>query len=231
MRRHAEEIDELNQQRQRITFSENVDQNRIDGILAAIARLESEQKALQATIPDGWEDARARFNELAKAEKMARLKYRQNADDSYAVVVMLREMISQSDELLALQGRIEPLLQAIEAQPADVALDAIEELEDEIDKLTETHRVTSRLSRARRALRGDSPDRAKAIEQVMQAAELLQSNIAWRDRADELASELREYDEAISTNIGMRMQKRLTPEQAESIASCLAVHRDVSLHF
>jgi hypothetical protein len=29
----------------------------------------------------------------------------------------------------------------------------------------------------------------------------------------------------------MRMQERLTSDQAESIASCLAVHKDLSLYF
>jgi hypothetical protein len=29
----------------------------------------------------------------------------------------------------------------------------------------------------------------------------------------------------------MRMQERLTSDQAESIASCLAIHKDLTLHF
>ena len=31
--------------------------------------------------------------------------------------------------------------------------------------------------------------------------------------------------------IGMRMQERLSGDQAESIADCLAVHKDLTLHF
>ena len=65
----------------------------------------------------------------------------------------------------------------------------------------------------------------------MAAAEILESEIQWRQRAVQLANELRAYDQAIASTLGMRMQQRLTTDQAESIASCLAVHRDVSLHF
>ena len=65
----------------------------------------------------------------------------------------------------------------------------------------------------------------------MAAAAILESEIQWRQRAVQLANELRAYDQAIASTLGMRMQQRLTTDQAESIASCLAVHKDVSLHF
>ena len=60
----------------------------------------------------------------------------------------------------------------------------------------------------------------------------MRTEIEWRQRAsDELASELEQYNQAIASTIGMRMQERLTSEQAESIANCLAVHKDLSLYF
>ena len=91
--------------------------------------------------------------------------------------------------------------------------------------------ISSKLSRAKRALRGNNPDQDKALDNLMQAAEILQSEIDWRQRAGDLATELAEYDAAIANTIGMRMQQRLTGDQAESIATCLAVHKDLTLHF
>jgi hypothetical protein len=71
-----------------------------------------------------------------------------------------------------------------------------------------------------------------AIDQVMLATQIMQSEIEWHQRAaDALADDLEEYNRAIADTIGMRLQERLTSEQAESIASCLAVHKDLSLHF
>jgi hypothetical protein len=43
--------------------------------------------------------------------------------------------------------------------------------------------------------------------------------------------ELQAYEQSISHTIGMRLQERLTDDQAESISSCLAVHKDISLYF
>ena len=224
-------IDDLEQQRLRIKFSDTVDQQRIDEILANSAKLEGEQRVLLASIPDSWDAARAEFKTLASTLKKARLKYRQNADDSYAIVVTIQELISQTDALAALQVQVDPLIEQIRQLPADEGLNALKAFVIEIDMLTETHRITSKLSRAKRALRGNSPDREQAVANIMAAAEILKSEIKWRQGATQLANELQAYDQAIANTVGMRMQERLSNDQAESIASCLAVHRDVSLHF
>ena len=109
---------------------------------------------------------------------------------------------------------------------------AIKMLGADLDNLTEMHRVKSKLSKSRKALRGDNPDREKALSLVTQALEQMKVEIKWHRRADsELTAELEVYDQAIARTIGMRMQERLTQEQAESIASCLAVHKDLTLHF
>jgi len=231
IRRLAADIDELEQQRQRIVFSGEVDQARIDQILARIATLEDEQKTLQASIPESWEDARAEFNALTKAEKTARRKYRQNSDDSYAVIVTLRKMIAQTDKLANLQEPMAQLSDLVRDKSAEEGLDAVDALTDQIDLLAETHPITSKLSRAKRALRGNSPDKDKALAQIQQAQEVLQSEISWRQLSTSLAQDLAEYDQAIAKTIGIRMQQRLTTTQAESIASCLSVHKDLSLNF
>jgi tripartite ATP-independent transporter DctM subunit len=230
-RKITADIDELEQQRQRLKFADVVDQQKIDAILAIIASLETDQKTLLANIPDSWEAARKEFKTLASAEKRARRKYRQNADDSYVIVVTVQQMISQTDALKEIQTQIDPLIEQVRELPADAGLAAVKAYQIEVDKLTETHRVTENLSRAKRALRGNTPDQEQAVANIMVAAEVLQSEIEWRQRATELGNDLGDYDQSIASTIGMRMQQRLTRDQAESIASCLAVHRDVSLHF
>ena len=43
--------------------------------------------------------------------------------------------------------------------------------------------------------------------------------------------ELEKYNSVIKDNIGLRLQSRLTKEQAKMVASCNAVPRDISLNF
>jgi TRAP-type mannitol/chloroaromatic compound transport system permease large subunit/predicted nucleic acid-binding Zn-ribbon protein len=232
MRKLKREIEELQQQRQRANLADNVDQQRIEKLLGKIAALESEIESLEKSIPASWTEARAKFEALAKAESSARRKYRQNADDSYGMIVTMRQILSETDALVALQDRFDPLLDLVQQQaPAD-GLEAVKALSNDIDLLTETHRINAKLSRAKRALRGNTPDKEKAVAEIMLAAEILQTEIEWHQRAsDELANDLAQYEQAIASTIGMRMQERLTSDQAESIASCLAVHKDLSLHF
>ena len=232
MRKLKREIDELQQQRQRANSADNVDEQRIEKLLGEIAALESEIKSLEKGIPASWTEARAKFEALAKAENSARRKYRQNADDSYGMIVTMRQILSETDALVALQNRFDPLLDLVQQQPPAEGLEAVKALGNEIDLLTETHRINAKLSRAKRALRGNTPDKEKAVAEIMLAAEITQTEIEWHQRAsDELANDLEQYEQAIASTIGMRMQERLTSEQAESIASCLAVHKDLSLHF
>jgi len=232
VRKLKKEIEELEQDRQRASFEQPVDDKLIERINARIKGLEAESEALLASIPDNWEQQRAEFKKLAGAETRARRQYRQNVDDSYGMIVTMLRMVSETDQLQALQSEFEPLMELIRAQPPEDGLEAVKALELEIDKLTETHRIKSKLSRAKRALRGSTPDKDKAVGEVMLAAEIIQTEIEWHQRArDELAADLEEYNQAIASTIGMRMQERLTSDQAESIATCLAVHKDLTLHF
>jgi tripartite ATP-independent transporter DctM subunit len=232
VRKLERQIEDLNEDRQRIAFNEPVDEKRIEEILARIDELKTQSEALTASIPDNWEAARAEFETLAKAETRARRQYRQTVDDSYGMIATMRKMIGETDQLVGLQGEFEPLLELVRTQSPEPGLEAIKLLEIEIDKLTETHRIKSKLSRAKRALRGTTPDKEKALDQINQAIEVMQGEIEWHQRArDELGADLETFDQAIASTIGMRMQERLTSDQAESIASCLAIHKDLTLHF
>ena len=42
---------------------------------------------------------------------------------------------------------------------------------------------------------------------------------------------LEKYNSVIKHNIGLRLQSRLTKEQAKFVASCNSIHRDISLNF
>ena len=67
---------------------------------------------------------------------------------------------------------------------------------------------------------------------LAEAQELYTDDVTWRKRAQsELQPALTEYNDAIKSSIGARLQKRFTTDQAHAIASCQSVHRDISLNF
>ena len=61
---------------------------------------------------------------------------------------------------------------------------------------------------------------------------MFDQEVKWRKSAAEnLMPEIKKYNSVINNNIGLRLQSRLTKEQAKMVASCNAVHRDISLNF
>ena len=117
-------------------------------------------------------------------------------------------------------------------QSAEDAMETIKALKAELDLLPEAQDIASKVNRARRALRGDNPDQQKAAQHVQEALEVLQTEVSWRQQASEtILADLKSYESLIATNIGMRQQSRLTETQAEFIASCKSVHKDLSLFF
>jgi len=223
---------DLDEALQEIELEGDSTEYRINSIRDKIKSIEEQRASIEQQIPDNWQQARNQFNELASAEKKARLKYRRNADESYESIKTLLKMLSEHNSLRELQPRLPPLRTVIQNATPEEAMATIKALAEEFDLLTNASPVKSKLSKARRALRGNSPDQEKAIAQLEVAMQKLDSEIAWRGRAaNELMPELEAYDSAIRHTIGMRLQERLTGDQAESIASCLAVHKDLSLYF
>jgi len=232
MRRIGKRIALLEQDKQRLRFDETSSELDVEKIDNIIAQLAIEHDELAAQIPGNWEAENSEFDALAKAAKRARQVYRLNVDESYETVVTMQKMLSENKQLERLVAKIEPLIDTINTSGAKAASEAIKTIEGEVDQLTETHRIKSKLSKARRALRGNNPKPDKANAWVREALEQLRSEINWHSRgAEELSAKLKAFDTTIAKTIGMRMQDRLSPEQAESIASCLAVHKDLSLHF
>ncbi len=186
----------------------------------------------EARVPDGWDEARKGYLAVAGAEKKARAVYRRDVDSAYEPIAELREIIAQAEALAALRERLEGLGAVVANDPADRAIDAIKSAGKALSALDGAGAISSKLSKARRALKGDNPDREKAAALLVEGLDLYAAEVAWRLRAaSELAAGLETYDTAIQDSIGLRLQERLTSDQASKIAGCQSLHRDISLDF
>ena len=219
LRKLRTRLEALERDRSRLAHDETADGAALDAVeraraaveaeMAAVERaraaVEAEMAAIEDSIPAGWEAARARYVALSDRQRKARREYRQSVDEAYRTV---------ADD------------------PPEQAMETIKAAERELGKVAGSSRVKGRLSKARRALRGGSPDPEKAAGFLAEARERYAEEVAWRTRAaQELLPGLATYDDAIRHSIGLRVQERLTQEQAKLIAECQSVHRDVSLHF
>ncbi len=225
-------IEELQQDMMRISRSDNPDRNTLDRITAEIEKAEAAITDLQIQIPESWAESNKRYTELDKAEKKARRDYRNNVDQAYEPIADLRGVLDSAKELAGLEQQLTALETAIVNDPAEDAMALIKESENDLGTIAGTSGIKSKLSRARRALRGKDPEPEKAIQDLRDGIQIFTAEVDWRTRAaNEMAPALASYDDAIKQSIGLRLQRRMPPEQIKAVASCQSVHRDFSLQF
>jgi tripartite ATP-independent transporter DctM subunit len=187
---------------------------------------------LKNNLPSQWSDSKQKFDQLFDLANRASRNYRRNADESYEVIQIMQKMIIEHESLRANLPNLKLLITVIEKQPALQAIEQIKRYTTQLADFTNVSSVQTMLSKARRILKKNASDTEKSTDKVRLAIKEMTSEIEWRKQAEErLMPELAIYNEAIRMTVGMRLQQRLTPDQAISIASCLAVHRDISLHF
>jgi hypothetical protein len=225
-------VDELKQDGARASQSVSPDKDDLIRIEAEIKKAEASITNLQNQIPESWTEARKRYVELEKAEKKARRNYRNNVDQAYETILELQKVIDGADELVGLEQQLTALETVIVNEPAKVAMDRIKQSERALGKVAGTSPIKSKLSKARRAIRGKKPKPEKAIWFLREGLKLYAAEVDWRRRAAvEIAPALAAYDNAIKDSIGLRLQRRLTPDQVKEVASCQSIHRDNSLQF
>ena len=232
LRKLEKRLERLERDRSRLSRDETateVDRERVE---RALEEVQGEMAAIAASIPATWEGARARYVELQNAQKKTRRQYRQSVDEAYQTVADLRALAADADALRAFEPTLAGLDAVVANELPEQAMETIKAAERELGKVAGSSGIRGRLSKARRALRGNSPKPEKAAGFLAEARERYAEEVEWRTRAaQELAPGLAAYDDAIRHSIGLRVQDRLTQEQARLVAECQSVHRDVSLHF
>lgn len=204
----------------------------IENQKAVIEELQTRHDLLQKNMPGQWTDSKEKFDQLVDQTNRASRKYRNNVDESYEVILVMEKMISETQSLKDKAIELEALITTIENQSAEKAREEIKLNANQLGDFTGISSAQSKLSKARRILKKNASDIEKSVEKVNLAIQEIKSEIKWRERAEkELLPVLAVYNNAIRLTIGMRLQERLTNDQAESIASCLSVHKDISLHF
>jgi len=226
------ELVDLKKSQRTLARGGDADKAELDSVTTRMAELEELKKQTLTKKPVGWDQAHKRYAGLEKAEDTARRKYRRTVDDAYEPIAKLTQIVGEADALQALESKISSLGPIIANDPPHDAMEKIKQISSEFSAIKDTNSIKSRLSKARRALKGDSPDREKAAKELAKALDIFAKDVAWRETAKvKLLPDLAKYDAAIKETIGLRLQERLTKDQAKNVASCLSNHRDISLSF
>ncbi len=221
----AEDVEDRMRRLERDGAGASAQRSRLEEIRREIA-------ALEASLPEEWEEARKTYLALAKAADRARRLYRRTVDDAYEPVSEALGIVGGAEALAAIGDELAALRTVIGSMPSAEAAERFKAAERSFEGIEGTSSVKSRFSRARRALARRTPDEKRAARELADGLERYAAEVEWRRRAAaELQPGLSSYETAIRDTIGLRSQPRLNSDAAAEIASCLSVHRDISLNF
>ncbi len=232
IRRHEEIIKSDETELRRVRGDDEDAAERRTRLEASIATEKAAIEVLRTRIPGDWKDTQAAFAKLLGADKSARLSYRRNVDDAYKPVAELRAVLNSTDELAALQGQMDNLVQLAAAGDNAATEEAVRSAASAFGAVAGTGDITQALRNVATQIRRNPTDQPELRKLVDNARQAYVDELAWRQQAVASIGEgLNAYDDAIKDTIGVRQQRRLPDDIALDVAACMSHHRNVSLSF
>ena len=140
--------------------------------------------------------------------------------------------IKDHENLQKLSSEIQDLKYEINNKNYQNSISIIDSLFEKLSEISGTEEFANRLDDLYSLVDSEEIDENKISDTSSEVFILFDKEVNWRkDAAQNLMPELEKYNEVIKNNIGLRLQSRLTKEQAKFVASCNSIHRDISLNF
>ena len=197
-----------------------------------IENYELEIKELQNKIPESWKTKNGEFEILHKAKNTRTKRYRKNVDEAYETLDQIVLFINDNKKLKKLSPEIKELKYTIDNKNFEKSISIIDNLFEKLGEISGTEEFANKLDDLISVIDNDEVDEQKLIETSLETFDLFNAEVTWRaDANTNLLPELIKYNDVIKHNIGLRLQTRLTKEQAKFVARCNSVHRDISLNF
>ena len=183
-------------------------------------------------IPENWTSKNKEFEILQKAKNTQTKRYKKNVDEAYDNLDQIAMFIKDHENLQKLSSEIQDLKYEINNKNYQNSISIIDSLFEKLSEISGTEEFANRLDDLYSLVDSEEIDENKISDASSEVFILFDKEVNWRkDAAQNLMPELEKYNEVIKNNIGLRLQSRLTKEQAKFVASCNSIHRDISLNF
>ena len=183
-------------------------------------------------IPENWKSKNKEFEIINKAKNTQTKRYRKNVDESYDNLDQIALFIKDHDKLNELSSEINNLKKDIVNEDYENSISIIDSLFEKLGEISGTEEFAYRLDDLYSLIDSEEKDISKISDASSEVIMLFNKETKWRKVASEnLMPELEKYNLVIKNNIGLRLQSRLTKDQAKFVAKCNSIHRDISLNF
>jgi len=183
-------------------------------------------------IPENWKSRNKEFEIINKAKNTQTKRYRKNVDEAYDNLNQIALFIIDHDKLNELAPVISDLKKNVGNEEYENSLSIIDNLFEKLGEISGTEEFANRLDDLYSTIDSEEIDANKIADASSEVFMLFDQELKWRkDAAVNLMPAIEKYNLVIKHNIGLRLQSRLTKEQAKFVAKCNSIHRDVSLNF
>ena len=187
---------------------------------------------IKKQIPENWLSRNKEFEIIQKAKNTQTKRYRKNVDQAYDNLDQIAIFIKDHEKLNELSSDINNLKKNIVNEDYENSISIIDGLFEKLGEISGTEEFANKLDDLYSLLDSEEKDFNKISDVSSEALILFDNEVKWRKDAEEnLMPELEKYNLVIKNNIGLRLQSRLTKDQAKFVAKCNSIHRDISLNF
>ena len=213
----------------------NLDDDKISAknkIEQKIENIKLEIDEISKSIPEIWKSKNEKFDKINKAKNTITKRYRKNVDEAYDLLDQVAMFIIDVDKLKELTPEMNKLKNSLDNSDYENSVSIMDGLFDKLGEISGTEEFANNVDDLISLLDEDEKDLNKVSEKSSEVLSLFDKEISWRsDASKNLMPQLKEYDKVIKETIGLRLQSKLTKEQAIYVSRCNAIHRDISLNF
>ena len=201
-------------------------------ILQKIENVKLEIEEIQNTIPQEWKSKNDEFNKINKAKNLAVKKYKKTVDNAYEDLLLIKEFINHGEKFEELSQDMKLLKSKIDNRGYIDAIEFIDNIFEKVGEISGSDEFADKLDYLITLMDEDEVDFEKLQSSVNDTYVLFQQEIDWRKNfKKKYMDKINAHDKIISETIGLRLQSKLTKEQAIYVSKCNSIHRDISLNF
>jgi hypothetical protein len=222
-------IDKLKAEIRNLDDDEVSDKNKINQKIENV-KLEIDEVA--NSISDNWKSKNDEFNKINKAKNIAVKKYRKTADNAYDDLMLIKLFILDGEKFEELSNDIKILKSKIDNRSYLNAIEDIDNMFDKVGEISGSDEFADKLDYLITLMDEDEKD-PEQIQKIANDTYLhFDKEVSWRKEFNKkYMDRINAHLQALSETIGLRLQQKLTKEQAIYVSKCNSVHRDISLNF
>ena len=197
-----------------------------------IENVKLEIDEISSQIPEEWKSKNDEFNKINKAKNLATRKYRKTVDNAYEDLLLIKSFINDGEKFEELEQEMKLLKNKIDNRGYIDAIEFIDNIFEKVGEISGSDEFADKLDYLITLMDEDEVDFEKLQNSTVDTIALFEQEVSWRKNfKKKYMDRINAHDKVISETIGLRLQSKLTKEQAIYVSKCNSIHRDISLNF